>query len=76
MRDIVHNKQLLKVLKKLNPTVTFLTEDSSNPWKVQVDCKPEKLNLPKPFYYTEKNGITNKHKTDSGIYTFLLVNYK
>jgi hypothetical protein len=28
----------------------------------------EELNLPEWFYYDQKNGITNKHNTQSGIY--------
>lgn len=26
------------------------------------------LNLPEGYYYNEKNGITNKHNTESGVY--------
>ena len=28
----------------------------------------QELNLPEWFYYNQKNGITNKHNTQSGIY--------
>ena len=67
--EISNNVVLIKELKKLNPEVTF---ESDNPAAyVVVNCDPALLKLPKPFYLSENHGITNKHRTDSGIYTSL-----
>lgn len=69
--EISNNVVLIKELKKLNPEVTF---ESDNPEAyVVVNCDPALLKLPKPFYFSEKNGITNKHKTECGVYTSLNV---
>ena len=68
-KEIRSNVDLSRELKKLNPEVTF---ESDNPAAyVVVNCDPALLKLPKPFYLSEKNGITNKHRTESGIYTSL-----
>lgn len=68
-KEIRSNVDLIRELKKLNPEVTF---ESDNPAAyVVVNCDPALLKLPKPFYLSEKNGITNKHRTESGIYTSL-----
>lgn len=68
-KEIRSNVDLIRELKKLNPEVTF---ESDNPQVyVVINCDPSLLKLPKPFYLSEKNGITNKHKTESGIYTSL-----
>ena len=37
------------------------------------NVKIEDLNLPKDFYYDEKNGLTNKHNTSTGAYTCMAV---
>lgn len=67
--EISSNVALIQELKKLNPDVTF---ESDNPEAyIVVNCDPMLLKLPKPFYLSEKNGITNKHKTESGVYTSL-----
>ena len=68
-KEIRSNVDLIRELKKLNPEVTF---ESDNPQVyVVINCDPSLLKLPKPFYLSEKNGITNKHKTESGVYTSL-----
>ena len=68
-KEIRSNVDLIRELKKLNPEVTF---ESDNPYSyVVVNCEPALLKLPKPFYFSEKNGITNKHKTESGVYIAL-----
>lgn len=67
--EISSNVALIQEFKKLNPDVAF---ESDNPEVyIVVNCDPKLLKLPKPFYLSEKNGITNKHKTESGVYTSL-----
>lgn len=68
-KEIRSNVDLIRELKKLNPEVTFESDNSAA--YVVVNCDPSLLKLPKPFYLSEKNGITNKHKTESGVYTSL-----
>ena len=68
-KEIRSNVDLIRELKKLNPEVTFESDNSAA--YVVVNCDPSLLKLPKPFYLSEKNGITNKHRTESGIYTSL-----
>lgn len=68
-KEIRSNVDLIRELKKLNPEVTFESDNSAA--YVVVNCEPSLLKLPKPFYLSEKNGITNKHKTESGVYTSL-----
>ena len=59
-----------KELVRLNPTVKFDVRDTSvSPIIIIYGSVPgEKLNLPNGYYYNEKNGITNKHNTGSGLY--------
>ena len=65
-----------KELEKLNPSVQFDVRDYSvSPIIIIYGTVPaEKLVLPKGYYYNEKNGITNKHNTLSGLYECF--NYK
>lgn len=73
MNEICCNYDLIKELKKLNPDVLFEVDETGNYNYIKIDCNPEELKLPEPFYLSEKNGITNKHKTKSGLYTSLEV---
>ena len=59
-----------KELVRLNPTVKFDVRDTSvSPIIIIYGSVPgEKLNLPNGYYYNEKNGITDKHNTGSGLY--------
>ena len=58
-------------IKKLNPSVTIETDIDRSMIFSSVDI--EKLVLPEWFYYNQKNGITNKHNTQSGIYVSIHV---
>ncbi len=40
---------------------------------IQTNVPAEQLVLPHGFYYNEKNGITNKHNTKSGMYMAITV---
>lgn len=59
-----------KELVRLNPTVKFDVRDTSvSPIIIIYGNVPgEKLKLPNGYYYNEKNGITDKHNTGSGLY--------
>ena len=70
-KEIRSNVDLIRELKKLNHEVTFVSDNLDS--YVVVNCEPALLKLPKPFYFSEKNGITNKHKTESGVYIALTV---
>ncbi len=64
--------EVVRDIKKLNPDAEIKTGD------VGIDSRAgerffssipaDKLVLPEGFYYNEKNGITNKHNTASGLY--------
>jgi hypothetical protein len=50
----------------LNPGVVMETDLDRG--IIYASVNVEELNLPRWFYYNQKNGITNKHNTQSGIY--------
>lgn len=60
-------------LQKLNPGVTIklINPSYENVLDKQIYCNvsAKELALPAPFYYDEKNGITNKHTSKTGLYT-------
>lgn len=62
--------RMAKELEILNPSVQFDVRDYSvSPVIVIFGTVPgENLILPEGYYYNEKNGITNKHNTASGLY--------
>lgn len=62
--------RMAKELEILNPSVQFDVRDHSvSPVIVIFGTVPgENLILPEGYYYNEKNGITNKHNTVSGLY--------
>lgn len=60
-------EQLVAELKKLNPDAEIEVESLVD-LKITTTAEPKDLKLPKGFEYNEKNGITNKHKTQSGKY--------
>ena len=70
-KKITTTAVLVKEIARLNRRVNILVDNISYPQYIKVDCDPKKLRLPKPFYYNEKNGITNKHKTTTGAYISL-----
>lgn len=62
-------QKLVKELKKLNPNVAMLVDDDSYPSIIVAKCQScEDLKLPAGYYCNEKNSLTNKHNTDSGLY--------
>ena len=62
---------LVSKVKELNPNVKFeVDEDRSIIFS--SECV-ENLFLPEWFYYNQKNWITNKHNTKSGIYVSVQV---
>lgn len=62
-------QKLTGELKKLNPKVEMLIDDSSYPPIIVAKCQScEELKLPEGYYCNEKNSLTNKHNTASGLY--------
>ena len=66
--------EIVLAIQELNPNVDISLGDprfvvSNRLFYCSVPA--EKLILPEGFYYNEKNGITNKHNTESGIYASL-----
>ncbi len=65
--EITKITDLVEVLNELNPDVDINLGDS---WgnKIYSSRPVEELNLPEGFYYNDKNGLTNKHNTETGQY--------
>lgn len=60
---------MAKELERLNPHVQFdVCELKSLEWQVFGTIPGERLALPDGYYYNDKNGITNKHNTATGLY--------
>jgi len=57
---------IIQEVKKLNPKVRI--EADIDRWLIFSSVDIEKLVLPEWFYYNQKNWITNKQNTQSGIY--------
>ena len=66
-------REIAIALQKLNPGVTIklINPSYENVLDKQIYCNvsAKELALPAPFYYDEKNGITNKHTSKTGLYT-------
>ena len=64
--------QLINEIRKLNPrSKIILGNPELDPLaeeRIYSSKKPSNLNLPEGFYYNEKNGITNKHNSETGLY--------
>ena len=69
MHDLISNGTLFGKLEKLNPNANLRLEDGF----IFSSVAGELLVLPETFYYNEKNGITNKHRTKSGCYSSIPV---
>lgn len=82
--------KLKKELEKSNPYVQldFMTRYgvpfdeyikyysiASSDFVIYSSVPGEKLILPEGYYYNEKNGITNKHNTTSGLYESFAYRY-
>lgn len=65
-------REIAIALQKLNPGVTIklINPSYENVLDKQIYCNvsAKELALPAPFYYDEKNGITNKHTSKTGLY--------
>ena len=68
---ITNTWELLVELRKRNPAVDFHSDAGVT--YLSINCEPEALILPPPFYYDEKNGITNKHAVYGDTYIALPV---
>ena len=69
--------QLINEIRKLNPGVEIRVGDpefdSLADSRIFSSKPMQQLRLPQGFYANDKNGITNKHNTESGLYTSLSV---
>lgn len=69
--------EIVKVIRDLNPNAIIRVGnpslDSLARERFYSSVPGNKLILPEGFYYNDKNGITNKHKTQSGKYVSLAV---
>ena len=78
MKDVSQSTNRVEIIleiARLNPEADI---SLGNPYLVTrygglfySSITADKLKLPEGFYYSEKNGITNKHNTKSGAYTTL-----
>jgi hypothetical protein len=68
--EIISVSEFINELKKLNSKANIKLDKSilSGDNKIYSSIPVEQLELPKGFYYNEKNGITNKHNTNLGMY--------
>jgi len=70
-------EEIAIAIQKLNPGVNIklanpdLVPDANH--MIYSDVAANFLALPEPFVYNDKNGITNKHKSESGMYTTISV---
>ena len=69
--------EIAEVIQQLNPNaeirVADMGLDSMATQRFYSSVPVEQLVLPEGFYYNEKNGITNKHNTQTGMYCALEV---
>ncbi len=62
-------QKLVKELKRLNPSVDVRCKSDIYPAIIIARCSDcALLSLPTGYYYSAKNGLTNKHNTESGQY--------
>ena len=67
--------EALQWLLKNNPELSPKYQQDPYPSCV-ISTKPiEEIKLPDGWYYSEKNGITNKHNSTTGIYHCISVEY-
>ena len=69
--------EIAEVIQQLNPNaeirVADMRLDSMATQRFYSSVPVEQLVLPEGFYYNDKNGITNKHNTQTGMYCALEV---
>lgn len=63
-------KELTKELSRLNPEAGIVSGLEGNPNVIFGLLEPEKLVMPKGYSYNEKDGITNKHQSETGRYNY------
>ena len=63
-------KELTKELSRLNPGAGIVSGLEGNPKVIFGLLEPEKLVMPKGYSYNEKDGITNKHESETGRYNY------
>lgn len=62
-------QKLTEELKRLNPGTDVCFKVDIYPAIIIVRCSDcAKLTLPEGYYLSDKNGLTNKHNTISGMY--------
>ena len=69
--------EIVEVIQQLNPNAEIrlgdMRFDNMATERFYSSVPGDQLILPEGFYYNEKNGVTNKHKTQSGMYCTLHV---
>ena len=69
--------EIAEVIQQLNPNAEIrvgnLEFDTMATQRFYSSIPVEQLILPEGFYFNDKNGITNKHNTQTGIYCDLEV---
>lgn len=74
LTDLMDIALVVDEIRKLNPDVEIaLGDKESDPrysTRFFASVSANELKLPKGFYYNDKNGITNKHHTRTGIYVY------
>ena len=70
--DLTDNQKIYEIICQLNPGAT-IEYDPSMYDRIKSDVPGDQLILPDGFYYNEKNGITNKHNTTTGLYASIKV---
>ncbi|MCL2586973.1 MAG: hypothetical protein FWE31_01900 [Firmicutes bacterium] len=69
-------QELVAELKNLNPDAEIVADDPVIGQHIQSSMPLDKLKMPEGFEYNAKNGITNKHNTQSGTYIAVRATYK
>jgi len=66
-----YTDSLIREIKRLNPKVKI--EADYDRWIMYSSVDIDKLVLPEGFYYNQKNGVTNKHRTKNWWYVSVSV---
>ena len=69
--EILGVVRLTEEIMKLNPGTDICILNDSFPETIIANCSDiKKLILPSGYYISDKNGLTNKHSTSSGMYEY------
>lgn len=60
--------ELVEEIKRLNPNKSIAFDDFILGERIVLDDDVSNYKLPEGWYYNEKNGLTNKHNTKTGMY--------